>query len=314
MRTIDYDVELFLKAEEYFQEVEELLTKEESGQFYVRDKFVLIVSEFLGKYYVGMKEVLEDGEVDKKSGINFDSVEWKVLMSHWDTIKRIIQKKKSGMKRKLADEYHGDVYMHKWKWVINDKIVRKSNVGFYSEEESLRDGMSLEGMIKAMEDIKNDPEAIGELKLVSEMFLTEAPESTEHMRLLYYYMLEKKIEEMSKAECKACKVNSDSQIDHMKFGNCLGDAQSVVNKVTEFFPQSVTKVTANDLCDVFYATRRMIGARPIFAQQLARSAIAYIPHSDIKEALFNENYVPSDMIGLFSIIEHCVRDFAKAKC
>lgn len=301
IRSVDYDVDLFLKSEKYFQEVEELLTKEKTGQFYVRDKFVLDVCEFWGKYYVGMKEVEEDGEINKKSGINFDSVEWKVFMSHWETIKSCIEKKKSGVKRMKLDDNCGDVYMHKWKWVINDKIVRQSSVGFYSEEESLRDGMSIEGMVKAMEDVRRDPEAVGELKLVSEMFLTTAPESTEHMRLLYYYMVEQKIDQLAKAQ------------QGKAFGEFSEDGESKINKVIEFFPQAVSEISANDLCDVFYSTRRMIGTKPIFALQLARCAIAYIPHCDIKEALFNDNYVPIEMMGLFSVIEHCVRNFVKAE-
>ena len=47
-----------------------------------------------------------------------------------------------------------------------------------------------------------------------------APEDTHLMNLVLVDNMDKMIDDEYKANCEACQVNSDSQFDHCKSGNC----------------------------------------------------------------------------------------------
>ena len=60
-----------------------------------------------------------------------------------------------------------------------------------------------------------------EMKITYE--LKVLPEDTELMNLVLVESMDKNIQAESKANCEACQVNSDSQFDHCRSGNCLDD-------------------------------------------------------------------------------------------
>ena len=52
--------------------------------------------------------------------------------------------------------------------------------------------------------------------------LRHPPEDTHLMNLVLIESMDKFIHAECKANCEACQVNSDSQFDHCKRGNCFG--------------------------------------------------------------------------------------------
>ena len=53
--------------------------------------------------------------------------------------------------------------------------------------------------------------------------LRQPPEDTHLMILVLVETIDKMIEDECKANCEACQVNSDSQFDHCREGNCLDE-------------------------------------------------------------------------------------------
>lgn len=307
-RCIEYPPEVFLKSEMYFGELEALLKSEDQEkQFVLQDKFMLLVSLFRGNIYVGIKEVDEDGEILQKSGVNFDDVEWNVIMSHWEDLKALI-KRKSPLKRKINGKNKSGVYMYNWKWMCGDNIVKEGVKPVYFENEAMNEGMQKEGEVKALQNFK---ELSGELKLITEMILVEAPESTMHMKLLYFYMIEQKILELTKEDCDACKSDSGSQVAHYSLGNCLQDDESVSIRIEKYFKKARELINSGDMCEVFYTGRNMIGAKPIFAQQLARCAINYIPSGEIIMALVVSEY--NEDSAIYDLVVKSFQKFQKVQ-
>ena len=55
------------------------------------------------------------------------------------------------------------------------------------------------------------------------MKLRQPPEDTHLMNLVLIESMDRMIDDECKSNCEACQVNSDSQFDHCKSGNCLDE-------------------------------------------------------------------------------------------
>ena len=68
------------------------------------------------------------------------------------------------------------------------------------------------------------------------------------MNLVLVETMNKMIEAEAKANCEACQVNSDSQFDHCRSGNCLDE---LVNRFDMYIVPAYKKVKVNILMNVF---------------------------------------------------------------
>ena len=94
------------------------------------------------------------------------------------------------------------------------------------------------------------------------------------MNFVLVKTMNKMIEAETKANCEACRVNSDSQFDHCRSGNCLDED---LNQFDLFFELAHKKIKVNILVNVFDQVCIDIGLKPILSLQLAKCALAYIP-------------------------------------
>ena len=100
------------------------------------------------------------------------------------------------------------------------------------------------------------------------------PENTLIMNFVLVETMNKMIEAETKANCEACRVNSDSQFDHCRSGNCLDED---LNQFDLFFKRAHKKIKVNILMNVFDQVCIDIGLKLILSLQLAKCALAYIP-------------------------------------
>ena len=98
------------------------------------------------------------------------------------------------------------------------------------------------------------------------------------MNLVLVETMDKMIEAETKANCEACQINSDSQFDHCRSGNCLDEE---INQFDLYFNPAHQKIKINMLINVFDQVRKDMGLKPILSAQLAKCALAYIPKLQI---------------------------------
>ena len=104
-----------------------------------------------------------------------------------------------------------------------------------------------------------------------------------------------KIENEMKEHCEACQVKSDAQFDHCHSGNCLDDETDYIGIYCE---PAREKVKVNDLIKVFDKVRSVLGLKPIFAKQLAKSALIWIPNEKIIDQIHDPLFDTSTMMNL----------------
>ena len=98
------------------------------------------------------------------------------------------------------------------------------------------------------------------------------------MNFVLVETMNKMIKAETKANCEACRVNSDSQYDHCRSGNCLDED---LNQFDLFFKPAHKKIKVNILMNVFDQLYIDIGLKLILSLQLAKCALAYIPKSQL---------------------------------
>ena len=100
------------------------------------------------------------------------------------------------------------------------------------------------------------------------------PEDTLLMNFVLVETMNKMIEAETKVNCEACQVNSDSQFDHCRSGNCLDED---TYQFDLYFEPAHEKIKTNILMNVFDQVHIDIGLKLILSLQLAKCALAYIP-------------------------------------
>ena len=93
------------------------------------------------------------------------------------------------------------------------------------------------------------------------------------MNLVLIESMDKFIHDECKANCEACQVNSDSQFDHCKRGNCLDED---IDHAELYAEPAHKRIKVNHLMNVFDQVRAEIGAKAILSKQLAKGALAWI--------------------------------------
>ena len=77
---------------------------------------------------------------------------------------------------------------------------------------------------------------------------------------------------------KHVRLNSDSQFDHCKRGNCLDED---IDHAELYAESACKRIKVNHLMNVFDQVRVEIGAKAILSKQLAKGALAWIPNEKL---------------------------------
>ena len=85
--------------------------------------------------------------------------------------------------------------------------------------------------------------------------------------------MDKKIAKKVKDQCEGCLVDSDSQADHCKNGNCLDEG---FNYAEIYLKQVKSGLSSCELVNVSDATRARIKAKPINSKCLATAALKWL--------------------------------------
>ena len=99
------------------------------------------------------------------------------------------------------------------------------------------------------------------------------------MGMVFAKDMEKHIEIEIKEHCEGCQINSDSQKGHCHQGGCLDQD---FDQFQAFSEPARKRVKVNDLMNVFDKVCSEMGAKPIFAKQLAKCAVALIPFKQVE--------------------------------
>ena len=100
------------------------------------------------------------------------------------------------------------------------------------------------------------------------------PEDTLLMNFVLVETMNKMIEAETKANCEACRVNSDSQFDHCRSGNCLDED---LNQFDLFFELAHKKIKVNILMNVFDQVHIDIGLKPDIVSTVSQMCISIHP-------------------------------------
>ena len=112
------------------------------------------------------------------------------------------------------------------------------------------------------------------------------PEDIEVMGMVFAKDMEKHIETEIKEHCKGCQINSDSQKDHCHQGSCLDQD---FDQFQAFSETARKRVKVNDLMNVFDKVCSKMGVKPIFAKQLAKCALAWIPFKQMEAKIIDRD-------------------------
>ena len=212
------------------------------------------------------------GAVKLLTGINLDEDEWAMLTFNFESVKETLAGKKDALKNVFTPPKDSVdlVKVFKAEWFVNGKMITNSESGreFYSREKAVKDAECRKpqpGVDYPQKDVL--PEMCVDCELC------QPPEDTHLMNLVLVETMDKMIEVECKANCEACQVNSDSQFEHCKRGNCLDED---LDHVEMFAEPARKKIKVGHLMNVFDQVRTEIGIKPILSKQLAKGALAWI--------------------------------------
>ena len=278
-KTVSYSFDIWRKAENYFKMLEQVKLKGSEVKIHLCGEMFL-VSSIWGEYqkrYTGIQGFDLAGNVIRNSGVNMDDDEWGMLSYNFDSIKEAFAGKKDALKNIFTrpKEDPNIVQVYKAEWYLNGKMITNPDSGreFFSRSKAEQYALCRKP-VPGVDYPQKDVHA--ELRVDCEV--RPAPADTLLMNLVLVEVLNKMIEAETKAKCEACQINSDSQFDHCRSGNCLDED---LDQFDMYFEPAHKKISINILMNVFDQVRKDIGLKPILSSQLAKCALAFIPKLQI---------------------------------
>ena len=296
-KTITYTGDIWMRAEKFFKTIQQARQSGTNVKIHIFGE-MFICSDRWGEYqkrYTGIHAFNIMGGVKPLTGVNLDDDEWNMLTANFESIKDFLGGNRNALQNVFIPpkEIDDHVKVYTADWFLNGKLVDEKKVStqeFYSFEEAEMDAMCRKPVRGVDYDGKD-----GEPKIKIKFDLRMPPEDTDLMNLVLVESLSKSIEAESKAHCEACKVNSDSQFDHFKSGNCLDDTYDHLDYHCE---PAKKKIKVNDLMSVFDAVRTEIGVKPILSKQLAKGALAWIPNDQVLEQIQDVEINSNPLMGV----------------
>lgn len=283
-----YGSEVWLEAEKHFLAV--AMAKQSGNDVKVNLMGDLYLSSKLWgdeqKRYTGIHAFNMLGSVKPLTGINLTEPEWDTLVENFHVIKDLLQRKNVSFgSRKRSHDADETIKVFVARWVSNGKCLDDEQFvkEYFSKEEAVRNAQERRPLPG-----KDYPENEEIPQIRVECLTKPPPEDTDLMRLILIQNMDEKIGSEIKRNCEACQVNSDSQFDHTRSGNCL---DTETDHLDVYYESARKNVKVNELMVVFDGVRKRIGARPVFSKQLAKAALAWISRNEILSEL-NETYTP----------------------
>ena len=215
--------------------------------------------------YMGIHAFNLYSMVKPLTGVNLDEMEWSMLVENFPKVKELLKGKSVNLGEcKRSFYYEESIQMYVAKWFLGDKPIDNSTTTlFYSEEEE-REAMANRKPVRGV-DYPEDDETEPDLQI--ETVSRPPPDITMLMNLIMVNAVNQNILTLTKKYCEACQIDSDSQFDHSRPGNCLDETTSHVDV---YYKEAKEMVQVNDLMAVFNEVRQNIGARPIFFQTIGK--------------------------------------------
>ena len=227
-----------------------------------------------GRRWTGIHAFSVYGLVKPKSGVNMDEMEWAMLVENFPKVKEVLKGKSVDLSACMRSaDYEEYIKMYAALWFVDDKPLNNTTpILFYSEEEAK--SAAYNKPVRGVDYPENGPEP----QLRIETLSKPPPDSTFLMNLIMVHMVNRNILYLSKKNCEACQIGSDSQFDHCHTGNCLDE---VMNHVDVYYKQAREMIQMNDLMNVFDEVHRMIGARKVFCKHIAKCAVIWISDDNV---------------------------------
>ena len=280
---MSYSFNIWRKAELEFKTIEQTKLNGSDVKIHLEGDMFLM-STIWGEYqkrYTGIHAFDQGGRVRNNTGVNLDDDEWTMLTLNFEKMKEAIKGKKDALKNIFTrpKEDMNVVKVYKAAWYLNGKMITNPDSGreFFSREKAEHDAYCkkpVPGIDYPQKDV------YPELRVDCEV--RPAPEDTLMMNFVLVETMNKMIEGEMKANCEACQVNSDSQFDHCRSGNCLDEN---LNQYEIYLAPAYDKIKIGTLMSVFDQVRKEMGLKPIMSAQLAKCAFAYIPKFQIVNQL-----------------------------
>ena len=303
-KIITYNADIWLKAEKFFKTVQQAKVKGNNIKIHVCGEMFL-VSDLWGEYkkrYTGIHGFNLMGGVKPLSGINLDEDEWAMLTFNFTSMKEALGGKKDALKNVFTPPKDASdmIKVYKAEWYLNDKIITNSESGreFYSREKAVIDAECRKpepGVDYPQKDV------LPEMRVDCE--LRQPPEDTHLMNLVLIESMDRMIDAECKANCEACQVNSDSQFDHCKCGNCLDED---IDHADLYAEPARKRIKVNHLMNVFDQVRTEIGAKLILSKQLAKGALAWIPNDTLVNQIQNVEVHNSPLMNVVRNVHNSV--------
>ena len=278
-KEVPYMFDVWRKAEEYFSTIEQAKLKGSEVKIHLGGELFL-VSNIWGEYqkrYTGIHAFDLAGNVKVKSGVNLDDDEWSMLTFNFGSIKEAFAGKKDALKNIFTrpKEDMNIVRVYKAEWYVNGDMIINSESGreFFSRKKAEENALCRKPV--PGEDY---PQKHVQPELRVDCEVRPAPEETLLMNFVLVETMNKIIETETKANCEACQVNSDSQFDHCRTGNCLDED---LNQYDAYLGEGYKKIEISTLMNVFDQLQKDIGFKPIMSTQLAKCALTYIPRAQL---------------------------------
>ena len=244
--------------------------------------------------YTGIHAFHIFGSVKPLTGINLSDPEWDTLVENFSKVKDLLNGKQVNLSLcKRSFDSEETIKMYAGKWMLGGKAINPNPKEFFSEQEALfhaRERVPIPGR-----DYKQS-EGTPEIRV--ECITKSPPKPTDLMSIVFAYHFNEKIQAVVKENCEACRINSDSQFDHCRPGNCLDETFDFVQ---QYGDAAREKIKSYDLMNVFDAVRSKIGAKPILSKQLAKAAVAWISVTSFMDQV-RKNQEDSSISSLMDIV------------
>ena len=305
-KTITYNADIWLKAEKFFKTVQQAKVKGTNIKIHMcREMF--LVSDVWGEYkkrYTAIHGFNVMGAVKPLTGINLDEDEWAMLTFNFESVKQSLAGKKDALKNVFTPpkDTVDLVKVYKAEWYVNgSKITNlESDREFFSREKAVHDAECRKpepGVDYPQKDV------LPEMRVDCE--LCQPPEDTHLMNLVLVETMDKMIEDECKANCEACQVNSNSQFDHCREGNCLNED---LDHAELYARPARKKIKVGHLMNVFDQVHTEIGIKPILSKQLAKGALAWIPNEKLIDQIQDVEVHNSPLMSVIRNIHTDISD------
>ena len=271
-KKVRYPAKTWLAAEKFFKVVSGAREKGTNVKLNVDGDMFLIsnVWTYNNQRYTGIHQVNGLNYVASNSGVNLDDDEWSVLMDNFQAVKDLLRGRKAqlrGVKRKFEESDTITVFTPKW-FIGMKELIMGPSVDYFSEDDARNAGMAMEP-----QEGRDFPKGSGIPILQIMEDEREPMDAVDMMYLILLFVMDKKIAKKVKDECEACQVDSDSQADHCKTGNCLDEGFDYADM---YHKQVKSGLNSCELVNVFDATRVKMKAKPINSKSLATAALKWV--------------------------------------